>query len=425
MIYIQLKKYFIDGVLLFFLIFGFYLTEGINSSFLVPFISILIGLLFRGKEFVSSIRILFLDKNFLLIISCLFFISLLCVLITVMHEKYDFSYFKNFISQVIQIICIFFFICLISANSNFPNKQSYFEMLLIFVFVAQSLIQISAFLFPVVANFVHFFYLEDDISNLYEKSGMIRGLALASSSGWGLAVGYACVFILFTKRFLIEKKISLFVVLIGVLLFVGCFFSGRTAFVGALLSFFYYCFSSKRLTLKIKEVLIFIIPLGILLFLSLMFFGSDSSAINKVLGFAFEPIYNYINSGRLETHSTNTLMDMWDKDVTIEDFMYGVGVFTDPNTGKYYMQTDVGYLRNLYYGGILWVLIISVYHLLISGFFLNKKHTENIKPVINIFILLSFILEFKAMTLGFNKYLFTILVSYQFVLILNSKKKYE
>ncbi|HDS4103335.1 TPA: hypothetical protein QH057_003581, partial [Proteus mirabilis] len=143
----------------------------------------------------------------------------------------------------------------------------------------------------------------------------------------------------------------------------------------------------------------------------------NSQIIDKLINFAFEPIVNYFNSGKLETSSTNTLLNMWDREFTLETYIFGDGLFTDPTSGKYYMLTDVGYLRNLFYGGIFWILIIAFYHIIISGLLMKKKSQKKQNILIIFLLIFSFLIEFKAMSLGFNKYLFTILLTYYLSII--------
>lgn len=407
---------YIDITLFFLLIFGFYITSSVNSSFLVPIIIIPIILLYSNKLSFIAMK-LFSNINILIIIVFFLFSVAISTLIPILHQTFDFSYIKNFASQLTQFICIFSFICFILIHKK-DNISDYFEKILIYTFIIQSIIQIISFLFPQVANLIHYFYLDNDITNLYERSGKIRGLALASSTGWGLSVGYACTFLFFTKHYLINKKIKVPTLLMGLILFIGCFFSGRTAFLGILLSIIYYLLSEKSKKEKIKDIL-FILSFFITIILLFLIIVPlyNSQLINKLIGFAFEPLLNYFTSGKLETTSTNTLLSMWDRDISFQTYILGDGLFTDPYTGKYYMQTDVGYLRNLFYGGFFWIVTIILYHIIISGIFIRKDPKYQQNKLILFLLIFSFLIEFKAMSLGFNKYLFTILLTYSLSII--------
>jgi hypothetical protein len=345
-------------------------------------------------------------------------LSSICLSITIIHNTLDFSYFKNYISQIIQLIGIIFFIGFLSLKETHSNIKEYIERLTVSVFFIQSLIQVTAFLSPSFAKIIHLFYLEYDVVRLYEHSGKIRGLALSSSTGWGLAVGYACSFLFYTKIYLIDKKINSLSIILGLVLVIGSLFSGRTALVGLAFSFIYYLISNKNLTSKLKEIFILLVSITfIIISTAILFSDLTTSIFQKVFPFAFEPIYNYISTGKIETVSTNQLMSMWDRDIPLEVYFYGTGLFTDPQTGDYYMNTDAGYLRNLFYGGLPWIICIFIYHKIISGLALKHLIDKNTKTLLYILFLMSIFLELKAMTIGFNKYLFTILTVYQFSII--------
>ena len=61
----------------------------------------------------------------------------------------------------------------------------------------------------------------------------IRGKALSAATTYHLSLVYGVAFIIYIKEFLC-KKISIKYVLIGLFVFVGIFFAGRTGFVGVL-----------------------------------------------------------------------------------------------------------------------------------------------------------------------------------------------
>jgi hypothetical protein len=88
------------------------------------------------------------------------------------------------------------------------------------------------------------------------------------------------------------------------------------------------------------------------------------------------------------------------------------------------METDVGYIRNLLFGGIFWVIMVIIYHLYINCFiFLRSKMIDsNTKLFILFLTLYALILEAKAMTIGYNKYIFIILSFYFISLIYETKK---
>jgi hypothetical protein len=162
------------------------------------------------------------------------------------------------------------------------------------------------------ASLVHLTYDDKTLKKIYEGYGGIRGLALAGSPGWGLAVGFGLSFLFYTKAYIINKKLTFITVLMAIILVVGTFFAGRSGFVGAILGVIYYCFSKGNLLLKFKNFIY-----GIILFfltviaIYLLFPSFTHLLVEKVFPFVFEFYYKYETTGIIQTSSTNTLLNMW------------------------------------------------------------------------------------------------------------------
>lgn len=72
------------------------------------------------------------------------------------------------------------------------------------------------------------------------------------------------------------------------------------------------------------------------------------------LDWAFELIINFLDSGSVETTSTDQLKDMWVLPDNFRTWLIGDGLFFNRD-GTYYMHTDVGYLRTIYAIGLVGV----------------------------------------------------------------------
>lgn len=349
------------------------------------------------------------------------------LIVTIIHSTMDFSYAKNYVSQFIQLTIVIFVSSYIFFKHPDPKASyiEYAEKIIVWIFLVQSIIEIIAFLIPEFASLVHLTYDDKTLKKIYEGYGGIRGLALAGSPGWGLAVGFGLSFLFYTKAYIINKKLTFITVLMAIILVVGTFFAGRSGFVGAILGVIYYCFSKGNLLLKFKNFIY-----GIILFfltviaIYLLFPSFTHLLVEKVFPFVFEFYYKYETTGIIQTSSTNTLLNMWSIPISENTYIYGTGLFTDPIKGTYYMETDVGYIRNLLFGGIFWVIMVIIYHLYINCFiFLRSKMIDsNTKLFILFLTLYALILEAKAMTIGYNKYIFIILSFYFISLIYETKK---
>ena len=135
--------------------------------------------------------------------------------------------------------------------------------------------------------------------------------------------------------------------------------------------------------------------------------------INNVFPFVFEPFYKLYYNGEFSTGSTDRLGEMWATPISWQEILVGTGYFTDPYTGFYYNQTDVGILRNLFYWGFIGYGLMIIYQYVLimpiryfQGCSTSKWDMQAYKLLIMLYFVL---LDFKAMTLGFNKMTFSII----------------
>ncbi|EFH6289316.1 hypothetical protein GAJ50_07135 [Escherichia coli] len=409
-------KMFFFVLCVFFLINGFYIYPPFNSAILAPMLALLGALTLRKKITIKPFSDL-LDPSFLF---WFLFVSCYCLSIAVFSKTYDLSYVKNFISQLVQFaIILFSFFMLSSIDGAFSLK---IEKIIVYSFVLQSVIQIAAFLYPGIADIIHLFYDKDKVERLYINYAGVRGLALTGSPGWGISVGYAISFLLFVKSFVINQKLKFSSIIVAILLLIGAMFTGRSAFIGVIFGGGYYLVSGEDITKKIKTIILFLILPALICMLTYIMLPSLSSLFgDKVFPFVFEFYYKYKDTGELSTKSTDILLNMWDLNVDVTDIVFGTGNFTNDKTGEYYFGSDVGYLRNLLYGGFFWMFTLFIYQVSLFGQLRWWKKRKDIKLFVFIFIAMLMLLEMKAMAIGYNKYVFTVSI----LLGLSFKERYR
>jgi hypothetical protein len=203
-------------------------------------------------------------------------------------------------------------------------------------------------------------------------------------------------------------------------LVLGTFFAGRSGFVGAILAVFFYLFSHRNFVFKIKNLLYgFILLLFSILLIYVLVPNFIILLIERVFPFVFEFYFKYESTGIIQTSSTNRLRQMWSIDIDSIVYFIGSGYFTDPVTGAYYGRVDVGYLRNILFGGLPWVFVMIFYQFYVGAmeFTASKKINIDKKTFICFLFFIILIFDAKAMAVGFLKYSFTILLLYHFSLI--------
>lgn len=399
---IKIEKLFIFYyVLMFFLIINsFYIVNPINSSMLsivILFVILAIGNK-RIKISHQSIRLI------LYFYISAFTLSILTLILTFLYKVIDLSYFKNMVSHLIQSIIIFSFVHLGIRDEDLSDKN-FFAKTITFAFILQAVVSLFAYTFDPVARIVHLTYTQDTIQRLYENYDGLRGLALTGSPAWGISIGYALAFLFATKYYLIDNKFKLKYSFIFLLLFAGAFFSGRSAFLGLIISFIYFtvCGGNNRGKVFSLIFIFFVLPLSVV---TVVYWDIVYNLAKVSLHYVFEPFLNLYWHGEFKSASTDRLMHMWQVDISEKEIIYGTGHFEGIYHDGHYREVDPGYLRNVLYGGLFWFLIICIYQFL-PLLFLRKN-----KSFCFILVIMMFILEFKAMTIGFNKYMFTIVLMF-------------
>lgn len=393
-------------------IFSFRIIGPINSSMLVGGLWGVL-LVTRKTLFFFFKKILFSTYSINLL-KCIYILFFCSIFFPILHQSFDFYF-----AQVVLVLFIQFILgcCLWSFFEYYSVKRKCeynIEKIIICTFIVQSIIQCIVSFTPSLQPIIFYFNNAESINesyNLLFGSG-VRGVALASGTGFSLSLGYGVVFIMYVKKYLLYN-LSLYNVLIGLALFVGIFFAGRTGFVGVGIAFVYYFLNGKAGTFlskmsKVFKLLLYLVVACLLVYY--IFTDFVNHLIDNVFPFAFEPLYNLFNNDSFETASTNRLQEMWEVPITWNELLLGTGCYFDPQYPQtYYKQVDVGLFKNLFFGGIwgyFFVLLFQYAQLYSLRFKLPKSDLCYLWTIF-LFLLL---LDLKAIALGLNKTAFSILL---------------
>lgn len=182
----------------------------------------------------------------------------------------------------------------------------------------------------------------------------------------------------------------------------------RTTTVGAVIALLYlllYSFSSIKVS--ISKIKLFGWFLAIFLFIVIIasFLYDTNETFHQNIRFGFEGFFNLIETGEWKTNSNNTLKAMYVFPDNPKTWIVGDGYFnnpsSDPNylgnyTQGYYMNTDVGYLRFIFYFGIIGLFIFSAMILYAGG--MCRQRFPDSKFLFLILTLINFIIWFKVST---------------------------
>lgn len=210
--------------------------------------------------------------------------------------------------------------------------------------------------------------------------GRLHGIGCALDVGGG-RLGAILIIIVYLILQTMEQQGDkwLFIGLLSSFLYVFVVGSmmGRTASVGAAIALAYFFFSlflkRKQQTAAIATYLsiaLIIIGIGGIICITLY---NISPEVRKLLRFGFEAFFNYFETGRFETNSTNMLSEGMIFPDNLKTWIIGDGYmasgqndpyYIGPSDYGFYMNTDAGYSRFLFYFGLtgLSVFILFFIH---------------------------------------------------------------
>lgn len=184
----------------------------------------------------------------------------------------------------------------------------------------------------------------------------------------------------------------------------------RTTTVGLILFIVYLVYKSQICVLKISPEVktIFYWLMGSLLVLMpiLIYLYHVDIGVKNNLRFAFEGFFSLAEEGRWNVHSNEILKNMYVFPDNLKTWIIGDGYFANPydldpyyigpKWGGYYMATDVGYLRFIFYFGLIGLFIFS-YFMWFSGKICMQKFKKE-KALFVLLLMVHFIVWLKVAT---------------------------
>ena len=290
------------------------------------------------------------------------------VLVAVVAIVVNFSFDMRYVKYIVPIFFAFWASYLIAVVSYRAYGRFDIGIFIRYLLMAEMIylgISVLMFFSPSISALMTSIQKMDDIMMAaYERTSELRIVGFgANFFTSGILNGYILILLAFymvSNTFSYRKQMLLYLVYIMITV-VGMMMA-RTALVGSAIGLAIIGLNLvKDPKALIKTVLLVLLCVAALLFILAKVFSEFAAQLEVLFAFAFEMFFNLSDSGELSTGSTDTLMTMWDViPRTFKSWIIGDARW-DTATG-YYKGTDVGYLRNIWYFGLVGMACLTYYY---------------------------------------------------------------
>lgn len=270
----------------------------------------------------------------------------------------------------------------------------------IYASVVQMLITIVFFVNHNIYEYVQSFLEQTTIDLERQELLTIRMMGLGNSffgAGFNYSLDILVMsFIPYLKGSAIYKRKWIYWSICCLILIVG-FLSARTFIVGvgfALL--FIFINERKRIWHFLKGSVKLIIILSLSCWLAYLFLLKYIPTLDLVFEWAFELFINLFSGDGMRSDSTDVLFDMYIFPDNISTWLIGDGKFMLPS-GGYYMHTDVGFIRLIFFWGMPMTVLYYFYQVYLIRKIYKNTDCESLKSFLICVILLVFICNLKGL----------------------------
>jgi hypothetical protein len=365
---------------------------------------------------------LIVSKNILLIDILTLFVVVVSLISMSYNQTSDFSFNRPNIALLIDIFAAYFLMLLLKKQ----HRDISFQAIANF-YIGAALLQVF---FSVV------FFFSRDIRDMMlglltfgemgeEKMSRatFRFVGFGQAfAGAGVTYGFILILIMaIIKNNIFRFKKIFFYICSYFFIFTVGMMTGRTTLIGAAFSLLLLVYKDKNVRLKkqylLIKILFCLILVSIVIYVIFLLNDNLKNFMMKSLNFGFELFINFFNKGELSTTSSTSTLESFIFPDNTKTWIIGDGYYSDPaNPGwSYYMGSDVGYTRYLFYFGIIGTL---VYFLLNASiiYCVSRKNEKKYN-----FVFFVFFLSFLALNIKGDISLSRLLLPFLFVNKLSRK----
>lgn len=377
---------------------------GANTKMIMAALAIPV-MIYKGAKTQDS----YLSRDFIILVISALMVSFTCVMAVILNNTSDYTYASYFISMIVWMAGAYTLVSYykwISGGIAFSTIVKF----LIAAGVLQCILTILISRYTGVENFFIRIRLLDPANVAYaRKTSRLFGIGCEYDPG-GIRLGGILILAgVYFNRFVekyrnIPLLVWLYIFSFFFITVVGSMIS-RTTSVGTICALVYYglwfAFSKTDNTLSLKYLFG-----GIVIAMSVVagLYVKDAK-FKEDFRFGFEGFVSLVEQGEWQVKSNDALVDMYVFPDNLHTWIVGDGYIDstdlDPTyIGKryrgYYMGTDVGYLRFIYYGGLIFLIAFASFFILSTN--ICCRYFKNYKAFFLMLLAFQFIVWFKVAT---------------------------
>lgn len=397
-------------------------TFSFSGSINTKMVLAVVGLVYLAFDFLKQNALSF-PKQLIVLTFFGLGVSLLAYISSTINNTQEFAYVTYFISMWVWLSGAFGAMRLLLTINGELNLEMIAKYI-VWICVIQGLLAILQDIYLPLKNLINALVP----ATWVEQHGRLYGLGnTACLDTGGIRFGIGSVFCAYLITHLANDgrngSIPLYILAYIIITITGNMVA-RTTLVGSISGLIYILFGSGSFNNKLSAAqlrvwgwLIFLVTVS---FIGVSFLYNTNKEIHDNLEFGFEGFFNLIEDGYWHTASNDVLSSMYIFPDNLKTWIIGDGYFigqsSDPNyMGDYldgfYMGTDVGYLRFIFFFGITGLALFCAL-ILYSGS-LCLKYFSKEKLLILMLIAINFAVWLKVATDCF--FIFALLLSVIYV----------
>ncbi len=382
--------------------FEFSFLPGLNTKMGLAVVGIFLAIfnLIRKRE-------IKFPQNLVRVVALAVLVSVIGVVSVIVNNTPDYAYATYFVSMTVWLSGAYAVCSLIKyvhSNISVDNVTAY----LVGVCVAQCAFALVIDSNLEIKNLVDTYVMQDQ--ELITKLERLYGIG-ASLDTAGLRFSACLIMLMYVlntnKGKMTNSKVALSIIAYLWIAVVGNMVA-RTTIVGVGLSLIYAIMTLRPE--KVSYSFFRVVRIGLLIIIVAIpicvYLYNNSPQFYQLSRFAFEGFFSLAETGEWEIDSNEKLKSMIVFPETIKTWIIGDGYFSNPYfsdplyvgpfMGGYYMGTDIGYLRFIFYFGIVGLLTFSFFFVSVARECMATL--SEYKPLILFVLILGFVVWLKVAT---------------------------